>query len=425
MNWGLSKRFLTPEQRLFWQTIPLVVWQDLLEGRIALWAMSLVYSTLLSIVPLLALSFSVLKGFGVHNEMEAVLLGLLSPLGDKAGEVTAQVLGFVDNVQVGVLGVAGLVVLLYTVISLMGRVEEAFNFTWRVQKGRSLSRQFRDYLSVIMVGPILVFSALGLWSSLTNTSLVQNLAAIEPFGSWLAWLVSLTPTLLIILAFAFSYLFMPNTRVKPIAAFGGALIAGVLWQIASWMFAAFVVSSGQQTAIYSVFATLFLFVFWLNLGWTIVLLGSRLAYYFQHPDAVTHSQYPAEGISQQTRLLLALGILREIGGRFQNGQPPLDIEALRQVLPVSRYLLEEALDGLVNHQLLARDDQEPTHFLLLVAPEQLSLAEVRRRLWQGNPSQREQAEMIQHYLHLQDDWLESFVSPETSLQAFIARKSVI
>ena len=121
----------------FLKSLTLALYHDMQQGEITLRATGLVYSTLLSLVPLLALSFSVLKGFGVHNQMEPLLLELLSPLGNKAEELTKQVLGFVDNVQVGVLGVAGLATLLYTVVTLMQKIEESFNYVWYVKQSRS------------------------------------------------------------------------------------------------------------------------------------------------------------------------------------------------------------------------------------------------------------------------------------------------
>ena len=197
--------------------------------------------------------------------------------------MSTQVLGFVDNVQVGVLGFAGLTILLYTVVSLMGKIEEAFNHVWRVRTPRSIVAQFRDYLSMVLVGPILIVSALGVWSSLGNMALLQTIAGVEPLGVLLNVVVQISPTVLIVLAFFFVYLLMPNTRVQPLAALGGAVLAGLVWQVAGWVFASFVVSSGQQTAIYSIFASLFLFMLWLYVGWIIVLTGGAVGVLFPAP----------------------------------------------------------------------------------------------------------------------------------------------
>ncbi len=398
--------------------LPRALFYDLLRGDITLRAMGLVYTTLLSLTPLLALSFAVLKGFGAHTQMEPLLRQLMAPLGDKAGEMTQQILGFVDNMQVGVLGVAGLVILLYTVISLMQQIEDAFNHLWHIRQGRSFSSQFRDYLSMLMAGPILLFTAVGLWTSLNNTAFMHALSSHPFWGKLPAALLGILPISLVIAAFTLTYLLIPNTRVRPLAAFGGAVFAGIVWQAGGWVFASFVVSSGQQTAVYSVFAGLFLFMLWLYVGWIIVLTGARLAYYIQFPDAVYLPGQPTQA-SPQTRELLAILILREIGQRFLTGQEPASLNDLRQRLPASRFLLGQTLDELTTYGILSRDDGKPAHYLLRVAPETLSLNTIRRCIWEGDTTQQQQAQSIQAAAGLRGEWLDS---PDTSIQALLEQE---
>ena len=407
----------------FLKSLTLALYHDMQQGEITLRATGLVYSTLLSLVPLLALSFSVLKGFGVHNQMEPLLLELLSPLGNKAEELTKQVLGFVDNVQVGVLGVAGLATLLYTVVTLMQKIEESFNYVWYVKQSRSFLAQFRDYLSVVLIGPILIFSGIGLWGTIIKMEFVQTITTVEPFGWLLTTVVQLSPAMLIILAFAFLYLFIPNTRVKPQAALVGALFAGLVWQIAGWAFAAFVVSSGQQTAIYSIFATLFLFMLWMYVGWIIVLTGARLAYYMQYPDAVHLPQQPRES-SVQTRELLAAAVLQEIGRRFRHKQSPPTLSELRQTIAVPRFLINAAVEDLIAYGILSRDDSPETpHYLLRVPLDQLTVAEIRRHFWEGNQQQQQQAQQVKSSTGFSDEWLTDIATnPQQTVQAILDKE---
>lgn len=400
----------------FLRVLLIALWHDLHQGSITLRAMGLVYSTLLSLAPLLALAFSVLKGFGVHNQLEPLLRSALTPLGEQAEELTQQVLGFVDNVQVGVLGFAGLAMLLYTVVSLMQKVEEAFNHVWRVKRPRPLLLQFRDYLSVVLVGPILLFSALGMWTAMTRQAWLHSSFALDITVNTL---VQLSPTLLIIAAFTFLYLFMPNTRVKPWAALVGASCAGIVWQIAGWLFAVFVVRSGQQTAIYSVFASLFLFMLWLYVAWLITLIGARLAYYVQYPDALYLAQQPPAP-SVQTREMLAAAVLREVGLRFRRQQSPATLAELLRALPVSRFLLEDVLEDLITYGVLSRDDAEPPHYLLRTSPEQLSVAAIRRYFWQGDPQQQQQAAQVRAQTGLSAAWLAELAdNPHLTVQQLL------
>jgi membrane protein len=200
------------------------------EGQLTLRAMSLVYTTLLSVVPLLALSFSVLKAFGAHNAVEPLMLNLLEPLGEQGVEITQNVLTFVDNMRVGVLGFVGLLFLVYTVVSLVQKIELAFNGIWQIEGTRSLGQRFSNYLSVIMIGPLLVVSALGATAALMSSALMQRVTAIEPLGTLFETAASLLPYGLIVAAFTFIYMFVPNTRVRLLPALIGAVVAGILWQ---------------------------------------------------------------------------------------------------------------------------------------------------------------------------------------------------
>jgi membrane protein len=334
---------------------------DVYEGRLNLYAMSLVYTTLLSIVPVLAVSFSVLKAFGVHNQLEPTLLAFLAPLGAKGIEITQQVIAFVDNIRVGVLGTLGLGLLIYTVISLMQKVEEAFNFIWNTRSVRTLSRRFSDYLSVLLVGPVLVFTALGITGSAMNTEVVLWLAAHEPAKTLLEFGAQVIPFVLIVAAFAFIYRLIPYTRVKVGSAFVGALVAGVLWEVAGFAFASFIAASTRYTAIYSSFAIGILAIIWVYLAWLILLVGCRVAFYHQHPEHLwlrdsDRRMTPVEVES------LALRTMIHVGCRFKHGEGAQDIHALVGATGSTQIMLERVLGDLLEARLLVTvDAAEPAY----------------------------------------------------------------
>jgi membrane protein len=248
--------------------------RDLSQGQLTLRAMSLVYTTLLSVVPLLAFSFSVLKGFGVHRQIQPLLYEFLEPLGDKGAEITSQIIAFVENVRGSVLGGIGLALLVFTVISMVQKVEDTFNHIWQVQQSRSIARRFSDYLSVILVGPILMVTAMGLLATINSSAAMQAIASIEPFGSLVALISRLAPFALVVLVFAFVYAFVPNTRVRIGPALLGAAVAGAAWTLGGSLFASIVVGSTRYAAIYSSFAIAIVALIWLYLSWLILLLGA-------------------------------------------------------------------------------------------------------------------------------------------------------
>lgn len=334
---------------------------DLYKGQLNLYAMSLVYTTVLSIVPVLAVSFSVLKAFGVHNHLEPALLTFLAPLGPKGTEITEQVIQFVDNIRVGVLGTLGLGFLIYTVISLMQKVEEAFNFIWHTRGRRTLSRTFSDYLSVLLVGPVLVFTAIGITGSAMNSEAVQWVAAYEPAKTIIAIAGKLVPFLLIVAAFTFVYRLVPYTRVKLKSAFVGALVAGLLWETAGLGFASFIAASTRYTAVYSSFAIGILTIIWVYLAWLILLVGCRIAFYYQHPEHLWLRESDAAMSPRQVEAL-ALRAMICVGRRFKSGRGATDIYSLVGDTGSTRPMLERVIDGLVsNRLLLAAESAEPAY----------------------------------------------------------------
>jgi membrane protein len=342
--------------------------RDLIEGQMTLRAMSLVYTTLLSLVPLIAISFSVLKGFGAHNQVKPFLDGMLAPLGEKGLEVSARIVEFVDNMKVGVLGGVGFALLFYTVISLMQKIERAFNETWRVRRQRNLSQRFRDYLSVIIVGPALVFASLGVSASLFASSTVKDIAAIEPLGFLVRFAGAVIPYLMIIGAFTFIYLFMPNTRVKVRSALLGGTVAGVLWNTLGWGFAAFVASSAQYTAIYSTFATLIVFLIWLHVAWLILLVGSSIAFYHQRPEYLVAQRQEIK-VSNRVREKLALLAMAHIARAFYGGRPPWTADGLAVRLMAPAEATDGVLAALEKAGHIVRTAQEPPGYLPARPPE--------------------------------------------------------
>ncbi len=357
--------------------LSVVLLRQLLDGQLNLRAMSLVYTTLLSLVPLLAVSFSVLKGFGVHNQVEPLLLRFLAPLGPKGIELSNNIIGFVENIKVGVLGSLGLLFLLYTVVSLIQKVESSFNYVWQVEQLRGLAQRFSSYLSVILVGPVLVFTALGVTATAMNNTLVQQLLSVEPLGMIVLALSKLVPYLLVIAAFTFIYLFIPNTRVKLAAAASGGLVAGILWQSSGWAFAAFIVTSSKYAAIYSGFAIGILLLIWLYLNWLVLLLGAQVAFYVQYPQYLT--RYPLQlRMSNRLRERLALQLMYMVAEHHLHQREPLTAQQLVRRLGLPMQPIDQVLQIMLAAGLLAPTAEDPPAYLPRRDVDSITLAELFR-----------------------------------------------
>jgi membrane protein len=371
----------TGPERSAWRhflQIVFMVGRDLMGGMITLHAMSLVYTTLLALVPLLAVSISVLKGFGVHDQLEPALARILAPMGEQSAELSALVVGFVDNMKIGVLGALGLVLLLYTTISLIQKIEAAFNHTWRLQSSRSLMQRFSDYLSVIMVGPVLVFSAVGITASLGSHHVVEVLNSLPYMSGLLHLLGNLLPYVLIITAFTFIYMLVPNTRVRIRSALYGAVIAGALWESSGMLFTSFVSGSKSYTAIYSGFAIALVFMIWLYLSWIILLVGASISFYYQNPEQLKWKKLNLH-LSSLMRDQLALQAMVDIArahDRQSTMLASLENLAISQQVPVD--VLKRMLDALQADGWISQSAEETTHYLPAVSLQRIRLADILR-----------------------------------------------
>jgi len=336
---------------------PYALLRDLLSGELNLRAMSLVYTTLLSVVPLIAFAFAVLKAFGVHRDLEPLIYEFLYPIGAQAGEITAQIMEFVENARGGVLGTLGLAFLVYSVISTVQKLEESFNFAWHVEQPRSVMRRVSEYLSLIVLGPIFVVVVLGLFGAMADLRIARWLATHEPFGTLLVALGIAGPYLVVAAGFTFLYLFIPNTRVQFKAALAGGVVAGLLWAATGALFAQLVVASTKLVAIYAGFAIFLATLIWIYLSWFILLIGAQLSFYVQNPRYLRAGQAQIR-LTSRLRERLALSTMFLIGRSFVEGNSRWTLQALAERLEVPSSALATVIDSLEKAGLILATEGE-------------------------------------------------------------------
>ena len=350
-----------------------VLVRALTDRQLNLEATALVYRTLLSIVPLLAVAFSVLKAFGAQYRIEAVVARMLAPLGASGAEITTHVVSFVDNLKVSVLGAIGFVALFYTALSVIERVESALNDIWHVRRPRSLARKFSDYLSILLVGPVLVFAAFAIMASALNYWLVQRVLAATHLTEAAVFATRHgAPFLLLVAAFTLLYRLLPYTRVSLQSALVGGVTAALLWHVAGFWFAVFVAGSTSYTAIYSGFAVFVISLIWLQLAWLVVLTGGQVAYVHQHPISyVVVRGRP----SLLLRERIGLGALVEITRQYLGAGGPARPVDLARTLDAPLAVLEDLIEDFVASGLLVHT-AEPDGVMLARAPDHVTVVEV-------------------------------------------------
>jgi membrane protein len=331
--------------------------RDMVSGQITLRAMSLVYTTLLSVVPLIAFSFSVLQGFGIHNQLEPFLYDFLEPLGEQGAKITTQVIELVDNVKGGVLGGISLAFFIYTAVSMVQKMEESFNYVWYVAKRRSLARRLTEYMIVLLIGPVIIVVALGMIASLRSNTLVQFFLTNDAIGPILVATNKLTPYLLVTGVFTFLYMYMPNTKVRFKAAFIGGLTGGFIWASLSVVFATFVLYSSRTQLIYSGFAVAILTLIWLYLNWLVLLFGAQLAYYIQNPAFLRIGRREPR-LSNAMSERLALNIMLFVGRAFRDPNESVSAAQISEQMRMPSITLSPVLNALEEGGLLAATDKE-------------------------------------------------------------------
>jgi membrane protein len=263
---------------------PYAVARDLSRGEINLRAMGLVYTTLLSFIPLLAFSFAILKIFGGHRDLQPIVYEFFRPVGDAAAaELTDRVMQFASHVSSGVVGSVGLALLAWTLVGTIKKVEDSFNFVWHVDHPRSFARRLAEYTSLLIAGPVLLVGFLSLTHTALSSAPVQEVVSLPLLHRLRGASIALAPYAMVTAFFTALYMMVPNTRVQWRAALIGALVGGVLWAAVGKMFTAFVVYSTRLTIVYAGFAFVVAALLWTYFGWLILLAGAQLSFYVQNP----------------------------------------------------------------------------------------------------------------------------------------------
>ncbi|HUY83864.1 MAG TPA: YihY/virulence factor BrkB family protein, partial [Steroidobacteraceae bacterium] len=269
---------------------PAALLRDWTQTELNVRAMSLAYSTLLSLVPLIAFSISILHSLGAHANFAAFLYEYFRPIGRAAPELARRVMLFVHNLRGDVLGTIGLAFLVVAVVTTMHKIEASFNSIWHTARPRSTGRRFAEYLGVVVVGPLLLAAALGLLAAAHDSPFARWLRAVLPLQWTFSLLGKLVPYAVVTVVFTAMYTLIPNTRVKPSAAIAGGVGAGVLWALIGRVFTAFILYSAQMVAVYQGFAVVITTLIWLYLSWLVLLIGAQLSFYMQNPQYLRHGQ---------------------------------------------------------------------------------------------------------------------------------------
>jgi membrane protein len=324
------------------------------EDRCQLRASALTFYSLLSIVPVFAMAFGIAKGFGLDDKLNAVIANYMQGQEAVLGHVVEFSRNMLLTANGGVVGGIGVALLFWSVIKVLGNIEHSFNVIWGVKQDRNLARRISDYLSVMLICPILLIVSSS--ATVFVTSQVQLFAdrfiALGPLREMLLLSLSILPYLVIWTMCTFLYMFMPNTRVSWKAGITAGIIAGSLFQLVQWIYITFQVGVAKYNAVYGSFAALPLFLVWLQFSWLVILFGAELSFAVDN-DETYEFERDCESVSEQFRYAVALKVAQVVAQRFARQEPPLSAVEVAHQLEAPIRLIRDILNELEQAGVLA------------------------------------------------------------------------
>jgi len=331
------------------------------KDKCSLSASALTFYSILSIVPVVAMAFGIAKGFGFQKLLEKELLEKFQGQEEVMNRVVAFAHSLLENTKGHMIASIGVLFLLWTVINLLGQIERSFNDIWEVKYPRTYGRKFSDYLSIMLISPILFIlsSSVTVFITTQITVITQKVALIGMFSPVIFFMLKFIPYGLIWILFIFIYILMPNTKVNFSSGLIAGVIAGTIYQVAQWAYITFQVGMARYNAIYGSFAALPLFLIWIQLSWLIVLFGAEISYAYQYVD--TYDFEPdRRSISTAFKKLLSLQISRLIISTFLKADPSLSAIIISKTLQIPIRLVKQILDELVEAGILSEIDVNKT-----------------------------------------------------------------
>ncbi len=323
---------------------------------------ALTYSTLLSIVPFLAVLFAIARGFGFQNIVQSELFRYFSGQEELLRRAMSFIEQSIEYARGGVFLGIGVVLLLYTVFGLFSKIESNFNDIWQISHSRPYMRQFTDYLALMVITPVFLICNAG-FSILLNTAAGQE----HILGWAIAPVARAIPYLITILLFVFLYMYVPNTKVR----FGSALFAGIVTGTALQLFQVLYIDGqigiSKYNAIYGSFAALPLLLLWLQLSWFICLFGAELAFAHQNVSKFDFEQ-ETRNISRRYRDFMLLTVMYLIVKRFEAGERPYTANAISEQYRIPTRLTAETIEVLLRVGLIAETPTEEDRIVPAYVP---------------------------------------------------------
>jgi membrane protein len=360
--------------------------------NVQLRAASLTLYTLLSIVPVAAIAFAIAKGFGLDQYLESIVLSKFPTYKDMLVPVINSARSAIKDTSGGFLAIISIIVLFWSVMSLLDHIESSFNHIWQITSARLWHRKFTDYLTIMLIAPIFLVlsSSLTVFISTQLPEYISNARILDLFKPVVSLLVKLAPYFLTALALTILFMVMPNAKVKLVPAIISGIITGTILQFLLWFYIDLQWGITRLNAIYGSFAMVPLFLVLIQMSWTSVLFGAELTFANQNVSRYEFEE-GALTISSYHKRALTLMVMHNIVKSFATGEKPLSAEKISKMLKIPVRLSRDILGDLFNSELVSaihENDEKERLYLPSLDINKLTICFILTRLDKKGTEQR-------------------------------------
>jgi membrane protein len=355
-----------------------------MNDKVQLRAASLTLYSLLSIIPVAAIAFAIAKGFGLDQNLRDLLIKEFQTQPEVLSWILNEASNALQETRGGYIAGIGVIILLWSVMSLLDQIENSFNHIWQIPSGRPWYRKFTDYITIMLIAPVFLVlsSSITLIVGTSLSEFIEKSSILDSLKPLVSFFIKLAPYILTWFALTILFMIMPNTKVKFKPALVSGIVAGTILQILQWLYIDLQFGISKLSAIYGSFAAIPLFIIWLQSSWVILLLGAELSFANQN---VSRYEFESESlnISQHQKRAMSLMILNLIIKNFSAGDKPVSAEMITSTLKIPVRLVRDLLEDL-NKSGLVSVIHENEHKEWLYQPamdiNKLSVNFVLRRL---------------------------------------------
>lgn len=358
-----SKSFIFRQLRIF-----VLAARGFMNDKVQLRASALTFYSLLSIIPVAAIAFAIAKGFELDQKLTQLLSEEFQSQPEVLNWILSSATSALQETRGGYIAGVGIIILFWSVMSLLDQIESSFNHIWQIKSSRPWYRKFTDYLSIMLIAPIFLIlsSSITVFVGTELSDFITRSSILEFFKPVVSFLVRFAPYLLTWVALAILFTIIPNTKVKFMPAFVSGIVAGTILQLLQWLYIDLQFGISKLSTIYGSFAAIPLFILWLQSSWIIVLLGAELSFANQN---LSRYEFESEAlnVSHYQKRTLVLMIMKLIIRNFNMGEKPIGAEYISRTLKIPVRLVRDILQDLNTVELVS-EIHEKEHLERLYQP---------------------------------------------------------